>query len=117
MEATGHYWYALHDHLIEQGYDVAVLNPIQTKQQAKKDIRKRKADRIDARHIAMLIKNGEYKRALVPGPFALTCRQLTRQRHALVRRITRIKRLFWARLTPVWPEYEPRFTHAFGKPK
>ncbi len=34
MEATGHYWYSLHDFLTRQGYAVAVLNPIQTAQQA-----------------------------------------------------------------------------------
>ena len=30
MEATGHYWYSLHDFLARHRYDVAVLNPIQT---------------------------------------------------------------------------------------
>jgi transposase len=39
MEATGHYWYSLHDFLVRQGYPVAVLNPIQTAQQARKGIR------------------------------------------------------------------------------
>ena len=33
MEATGHYWYSLHDFLIRHHYDVAVLNPIQTAKQ------------------------------------------------------------------------------------
>lgn len=47
MEATGHYWHSLHDFLIREGYDVAVLNPIQTAQQAKKGIRKRKTDKIE----------------------------------------------------------------------
>ena len=47
MEATGHYWYSLHDFLIRQGYTVAVLNPIQTAQQAKQAIRKCKTDRRD----------------------------------------------------------------------
>lgn len=30
MEATGHYWYSLHDFLVRQGFRVVVLNPIQT---------------------------------------------------------------------------------------
>ncbi len=46
MEATGHYWYGLRDFLVEHRYDVAVLNPIQTAQQAKKGIRKSKTDKI-----------------------------------------------------------------------
>jgi len=113
MEATGHYWYSLRDHLVEQGYDVAVLNPLQTAQQAKKGIRKTKTDRIDAGHIATLRKNGDYKPALVPGPFAMQCRQLTRLRYALIRQGSRVKQRLWAYLHPVWPEYEGLFANPF----
>src|SRR5947207_14222452 len=40
MEATGHYWYSLHEYLVRRGWTVVVLNPIQTAQQVKKGIRK-----------------------------------------------------------------------------
>ena len=30
MEATGHYWLSVHAFLLEQGYDVKVINPIQS---------------------------------------------------------------------------------------
>ncbi|MCX6072650.1 MAG: IS110 family transposase [Chloroflexi bacterium] len=93
MEATGHYWYALHDFLTRQGYRVAVLNPIQTAQQARQGIRKSKTDRLDAHHIATLLKNGEYRPALVPGELAMTCRQLARLRYALIRQSSRLKQL------------------------
>jgi len=115
MEATGHYWYSLHDFLVRQGYSVVVLNPVQTAQQAKKGIRKCQTDKIDARHIATLVKNGEHRAALVPGEFAMTCRQLTRLRYTLIHQIARIKQLLWSRLHPVWPEYEPLFADPFGK--
>jgi transposase len=113
MEATAHYWYSLHDFLIRHGYHVAVLNPIQTAQQAKKDIRKRKTDKLDAFHIAMLLKNGEYKAALVPGELGMTCRQLTRLRYRLVEQTASLKQLIWSRLHPVWPEYEDLFKNPF----
>jgi len=113
MEATAHYWYSLHDELTRQGYQVVVLNPIQTAQQAKKDIRKRKTDKIDAFHIATLIKNGDYKPALVPGPLAMTCRQLTRLRVRWIQQNAALKQLIWSRLQPVWPEYEPLFKNPF----
>jgi transposase len=113
MEATGHYWLSLHDFLVGQRYQVAVLNPIQTAQQAKKGVRKRKTDKIDAGHIATLIKNGEQRPALVPGELAMTCRQLTRLRYALTCHSTRIKQLLWSRLHPVWPEYEALFATPF----
>lgn len=115
MEATGHYWYSLHDFLVRQGYSVAVLNPIQTAQQARKGIRKCQTDAIDARHIATLIKNGEHRPALVPGELAMTCRQLTRLRYDLIRRTARIKQTLWSRLHPVWPEYESLFKDPLGK--
>jgi len=114
MEATGHYWYALHDFLTRHGYQVAVLNPIQTAQQARQGIRKSKTDRLDAHHIAILLKNGEYRPALIPGELAMTCRQLTRLRYAMVRQTSRIKQLIGSRLQPVWPEYEGLFTDLFA---
>jgi transposase len=115
MEATGHYWYSLHDFLARQGYTVAVLNPIQTAQQARKGIRRCQTDKIDARHIATLIKNGEHRPTLVPGELAMTCRQLTRLRYDLIRRVSRIKQTLWSRVHPVWPEYESLFKDPLGK--
>jgi transposase len=115
MEATGHYWYALQDFLAREGYEVIVLNPIQTRQQVRKDIRIRKTDRIEARHIAQLLKNGDHKVSLVPGDFAMTCRQLTRLRYKLIRQGTQLKQFLWSRLHPVWPEYESLLANPFCK--
>jgi transposase len=115
MEATGHYWYGVHDFLIRHGYEVAVLNPLQTAQQAKKGIRKTQTDRIDARHIAMLLKNGEGRAALVPGELGMTCRQLSRLYYTMVSQEARIKQLLWTQLHPIWPEYEPLFANPFCK--
>lgn len=115
MEATGHYWYSLHDFLTRCGYTVAVLNPIQTARQIAQAIRKCKTDKYDAAHIAALIRSGNYKPAAIPGELAMTCRQLTRLRYSMTQQYTRIKQLLWSRLHPVWPEYEPLFTNPFGK--
>jgi transposase len=115
MEATGHYWYSLHDFVVAQGYNAIVLNPLQTALQARKAIRKCKTDKIDAGHIATLIKNGEHRPAIVPGDFAMSCRQLTRLRHALMMHVKRIKQRLRARLHPVWPEYENVFANLFCK--
>jgi transposase len=115
MEATGHYWYSLHDFLVRHRYVVAVLNPIQTAKQVTKGIRKTQTDRIDAHHIAVLLKNGEQRPALIPGELGMTCRQLTRLHHSMVRQASRIKQLLWSRLHPVWPEYEDLFATPFCK--
>jgi transposase len=115
MEATGHYWYSLHDFLRRNGYDVIVLNPIQTAQQAKQAIRKCKTDKHDAFHIANLLRSNQYKAAVVPDELAMNCRQITRLRYRIVKQATMIKQLVNSRLHPVWPEYEGLFTNKFGK--
>jgi transposase len=115
MEATGHYWYSLHDFLTRCGYTVAVLNPIQTARQVAQAIRKCKTDKYDAAHIAALIRSGNYRPAAIPGELAMTCRQLTRLRYSMLQQQTRIKQLVWSKLHPLWPEYEPLFTNPFGK--
>jgi transposase len=113
MEATGHYWYGLYEFLQSHGYAVAVLNPIQTAQEARKRIRKAKTDKISARDIAQLLKNGQHRPSQVPGPLAMTCRQLTRLRYALRKQQTRLKQLIRSRLHPAWPEYEACFADPF----
>ncbi|KPK48697.1 MAG: hypothetical protein AMK72_06290 [Planctomycetes bacterium SM23_25] len=113
MEATGHYWHCLHDFLCRCGYDVVLLNPIQTAQQAKMGIRKTKTDKISARHIATLIRNGQHRPAQVPGELATTCRLTTRTRYALLTHQRRTKQLIRSRLHPAWPEYETYFRDPF----
>jgi len=114
LEATGPYWYSLHEFLTAHGYALVVLNPIQTAREGKKAIRKCKTDKRDARSIAVLIKNGTRPPTLIPDDLAMTCRQLSRTRYALTQKITRVKLQLWARLHPVWPEYEPIFADPFG---
>lgn len=114
MEATGHYWYSLHDFLIRNGYDVAVLNPIQTALQAKQAIRKCKTDKYDAFHIATLLRSNQYKAAVIPDELAMACRQLTRRRYRIIQQSTMLKQAVNSRLHPVWPEYDELFSNTFG---
>lgn len=114
MEATGHYGYGLHDFLTRRDDRVVVLNPVQTAAEAKKGIRKSKTDKIDARHIATIIKNGQQRPAQVPGELGMTCRQLSRLWYALRKQQSRTKQLIRSRLHPVWPEYETFFANLFS---
>jgi len=114
MEATGHYWYSLHDFLIRNSYDAAVLNPIQTALQAKQAIRKCKTDKHDAYHIANLLRTNQYKAAVIPDELAMTCRQLTRIKCRIVKQISMTKQLVHSRLRPAWPEYDGFFSNTFG---
>ena len=114
MEATGHYWYALHDQLGRWNYLRMVLNPLQTAQQAKSAIRKHKSDARDAWHIACLVQSGQGKPAVIPGELAMSCRQLTRLWYSLMEQRTRLKLLVHAKLEWVWPEFEGYFSNVFG---
>ena len=61
MEATGHYWLSVYSFLVEKGYTVHVVNPIQTDGWRKgTEIRKRKTDIIDSVLIADLIRYGDF---------------------------------------------------------
>jgi transposase len=114
MEATGHYWYALHDQLGRWNYPRIVFNPLQSARQIENAVRKHKSDPRDAWHIARLVKNGEGKPAVIPGEKAMTCRQLTRLWHALMGQRTRIKLLLHSKLEWVWPEFENYLANPFG---
>ena len=59
MEATGGYWFALHDFLVKAGYRVDVINPIVTSASISGDVRGRKTDKGDALAIARVVLRGE----------------------------------------------------------
>jgi transposase len=63
LEATGNYWVALAVALHEAGYRVAVVNPRQAHHFAKAQLRRAKADALDARDLALLAQ------ALRPTPW------------------------------------------------
>ena len=65
MEATGHYWVALFDFLTANGFEAAVINPIQTDAWRKVDtVRPAKTDGIDALPIADLLRCKRFEPAL-----------------------------------------------------
>ena len=54
LESTGPYHWQIARFLTKQGFDAKVVNPLHTKQALRYSIRKRKTDKIDADHLAML---------------------------------------------------------------
>jgi len=114
MEATGHYWYALHEYLVRHRFSVVVLNPVQTADHGRRQIRKTHTDKVDARRIAHLLKSGDYRRSLVPEDLGMTCRQLSRLLYALVRQRARLKQLIRCKLEWLWPEFENQLADPLG---
>lgn len=54
MESTSHYHLILFQFFSEHGYDVIVVNPLQSNSMKDFSIRKRKTDRVDAFKLAMI---------------------------------------------------------------
>jgi transposase len=115
LEATGHYWLALHEELIRAGHTVQVLNPLQTHAYRKTTVRKVKSDRKDAWLIADVVRIGRGRAAYVPDETILQLRELTRFRWGLVDQIGDAKRRLLTILDRVFPEYESLFSDVFLK--
>jgi len=116
MEATGHYWLSLYSFLIEQGFIVHVINPIQTDGWRKGiEIRKRKTDIIDSVLIADLIRYGNFLETSLADEDTMSLRNLSRFRSYLIGSIGDLKRKTICVLDQIFPEYSSVFSDIFGQ--
>jgi len=116
LEATGHYWLSVYSYLIERGYTVYVINPIQTDGWRKgAEIRNRKTDAIDSVLIADLIRYGRFVETTLADENIISLRNLSRFRNYLVSSIGDLKRKVICVLDQVFPEYQSVFSDVFGK--
>lgn len=116
MEATGHYWLSLYSFLVEKGFVMHVVNPIQTDGWRKGiEIRKRKTDIIDSVLIAELIRYGDFLETSLADENTMSLRNLSRFRNYLVSSIGDLKRKTICVLDQVFPEYQSAFSDIFGQ--
>ena len=113
LEATGHYWLTLYHYLIQEGFTVVTVNPLQCHAYRRSTIRKVKNDRRDAWIIADLLRIGRVRPGYVPGPDIQPLRDLTRFRMELVDQVGDAKRRILGVLDKVFPEYERLFSSVF----
>ena len=116
MEATSHYWLALYTRLCREGYQVVLLNPIQT--HAMRELLNNddtKTDEIDTLAIAETIRFGRYKPSRASQDKLLALRELCRNRYYLIDMASDLKRKIIALLDQVFPEFETQFSTIFGK--
>lgn len=114
MEATGHYWIALFDFMTAHGYDVAVINPIQT--DAFRDVwtvRKVKTDAIDSMLIADLVRYKRYEPSSLGDETTDGLKNLARYRMSLIERSTMLKNRATAILDRIFPEINGLFSGSF----
>jgi len=114
MEATGHYWLSVHAFFFELGYDVKVINPIQSEAFRKMYIRQTKNDSKDAFIIAQIMRFGQFSATKLSEERIVALRQLSRYRLALVDSCGDCKRRIIALLDQVFPEYDRLFSDTFG---
>lgn len=115
MEATGHYWLAIHSHLRSAGQEVVILNPLRTHAYRARSLRPAKNDRIDARCIAELIRTEVKSDYQLADEDLLGLRQLTRLRVELVDMVSDQKRRLLTLLDQTFPEFEGLFGEKYCK--
>ena len=106
MEATGHYRPVLYSYLVEQGFEVKVINLLVTDAYRNMLIRRVKNDRIDAQVVAAVLRMGEYQKTSVADDETLALGQLCRFRLRQVDSCSDLKRKVIALLDQIFPEYE-----------
>lgn len=114
MEATGHYWLALYSFLVEEGYNIKVINPVQSDAFRKMYIRQTKNDSKDSYIIAQIMRFGEYHTTELAEESIIALRQLSRYRLCLVESAGNCKRRIITILDQVFPEYAGLFSDIFG---
>lgn len=115
MESTGHYWLPLYDFLKAQGYEITVLNPLQTEAHRRGQIRKTKTDKRDSFIIADLLRTKAISPSYVPDEWIHQLREITRFRFGLVDTLSDLKRQILCVLDKVFPEFESLFSNVFIK--
>ena len=115
MEATGHYWLSLYCFLHDAGFQINVINPIQSDAIRNLFLRKTKNDAKDSFLIAETIRIGRFSNTTLADEDTLSMRQLCRHRTDLVDYIADQKRKIIGVLDRVFPEYQTFFSDTFGK--
>jgi len=84
MESTGIYHYPLFCYLRDKGFDVAVINPIITKNSTNMNIRKVANDKSSSKNLALIGIKPDLKTSVMPSDAVLDLRNLVREYYNLM---------------------------------
>ena len=115
MESTSHYHRLLWQFLSEAGYEVIVINPIQSGGMKNIHVRKVKSDKVDAYKIATLYRLKILRPSNMPTQAIGDLRALSRQHHDIKQDITRYANRLTALLDQAFPGYDRIFADITGK--
>lgn len=114
MESTSHYHLILFQFFQAAGFEVIVVNPIQSGALKNINVRKVKNDKVDAYKIAVLYRLKVLRTSQVPANSLRGLRLLCRQRSELMGDVTRYKNRLTAYLDQVFPGYDKVFSDVGG---
>ena len=115
MEATAHYWMALYTHLIQHGYKVCVLDPMQVRAVRKfKGQDRVKNDRLGAALIAETLRIGQFSETELASEDVISLRSLTRYSQGLKEEIAELKTKCICLLDSYFPEYSSIWSGVFS---
>lgn len=114
MEATSHFWLPLFTRLQKDGYQVHVINPLQSNALRGLYLRQNKSDERDSFVIAEVIRFGRFSETRVPPDKLQALRELSRNRFYIVDTISDLKRKVISLVDQIFPEYTNIFTDTFG---
>ncbi|WP_148866895.1 IS110 family transposase, partial [Thermosediminibacter litoriperuensis] len=91
LEATGHYWLPIYCYLTKLGFELHVINPIQSDALRNLYVRKTKTDQKDALLLADLLRLGRAPETRLPSETTLKLQSLSRLRFEFVRQVGGLK--------------------------
>ena len=109
MEATGNYSKPISSFFRESGYNVYVINPLQTHAQKKKSVRKVKTDPVDANRIAQVFYLDDSPLEYSYEPHILELRNLCRQYESFNNLYTETQNKYRAVLDLCFTKFESVF--------
>ncbi len=105
MEATGHYWRNLFAWLTNEGFSVALINPLRTRRFAEEELERTKTDKVDAVGIARFAAQKHPTPTELAEPAIDELRQLVRLRETTVQHLgDRVRNLHQA-VDLTFPEF------------
>lgn len=87
MEATGHYWQNLFFWLSEQGFGIALINPLRTRRFAEEELVRAKTDSVDALQLARFGAEKKPVPTRLPDELTLELRELVTMRDRCVQEL------------------------------
>lgn len=117
LESNGHYSHNILHHLVKEGFDTMLINPLLTNMERKSSsVRKTKTDKIDAKSICtFLMRNQEFKPYTIKSYHSSALKSLSRSRFALVKQLSKQKQRLHMMVTITFPEYLKVFSTLHGK--